>query len=73
MPDSPGGRRLERAPVLLPRRRSVRKFLMTAAGGAALTGYVVSPVGGGGASVTSMARTGVQPPGGQLSQKTQIA
>jgi hypothetical protein len=46
---------------------------MTAAGGAVLAGYVVSPVGGGGASVISMARTGVQPPGGQLLQKTQIA
>jgi hypothetical protein len=73
MPDCPGGRKCERASVLLPRRCSVRKFLMTAAGGAVLAGYVVSPVGGAGASVISMARTGVQPPGGQLSQKTQIA
>jgi hypothetical protein len=29
--------------ALLPRRRSVRKLLMTAAGGAVLAGYLVSP------------------------------
>ena len=34
--------------------------------------YVVMPVGGGGAWVISMARSGVQPIGGQSSQKTQI-